>query len=67
MIKQYLIFQIHTNDLTGSEASATVTTIQDGSILYDPIPGDMLQKYHSDQQVSLIYIHVYAVAYDLFW
>ena len=47
------LFQIDDSKVTGKGVTTSVVTIEDGSLWYRPIPGDMLRTVHPDAQVSL--------------
>ena len=46
--------QINGNSLTGTGVSTSVTTVEDGSLWYRPISGDMLNTVHSNPQVTVV-------------
>ena len=57
LLKVSWVSNVHTflkadsSAMTGTNVAVTVVTKQDGGIMLDPIPGDMLRTIHSDHQV----------------
>ena len=47
------LLQIDDREVTGKGVMTDVVTIEDGSLWYRSIPGDMLRTVHPDAQVSL--------------
>ena len=45
--------------LNGTNVAVTVSTIEDGGLWYEPIPGDMLRTDHELPQV--IFFHICAI------